>query len=135
MTTVLDTSALMAPVESDLRLFEELDRVLAAEADATGRPERDPDPVVPEAVVAELADLAGGAGQEATAASVGHELVERCRVVATEADYGDDAVLELALREGHRAVTNDRELRRRLLAAGVPVASLRGRTNLAVTRP
>jgi len=44
MTTVaLDASALMAPVERDLRLFDELDRLLGAV-----------DPVVPGAVLEEL---------------------------------------------------------------------------------
>jgi len=128
-TVVLDTNALMMPVECDVRVFEELDR-LASEAD--------PDPVIPEAVVAELEKLATGAGEEATAASVGRDLARRCRTVETAESYADDAVVELASPEagfdGH-VVTNDRPLRERLLARGVRVIGLRGANTLAVTEP
>ena len=119
-TVVLDTNALMMPVECGVRVFEELDRLLDA-----------PEPVVPAAVVAELEKLSEGAGEEATAASVGLDLVERCVVRETEADYADDAVLEHA-REGGHAVTNDGPLRERLREAGVPVICLRGRNKLAI---
>ncbi len=122
---VLDTNALMMPVELDVRLFEELERLL-------GEQER----VTPTAVVDELEKLADGNGAEATAASVGRDLVERCSVVDTDADYADDAVLELAGRpDATHAVTNDKPLKRRLLDAGVPVISLRGQHKLAITQP
>ncbi|MBX0322652.1 DUF188 domain-containing protein [Halomicroarcula sp. F13] len=127
---VLDTNALMMPVECNVRVFEELDRVLSGVVDA-GR-----DYVVPEAVRDELEKLADGAGAEATAAAVGRDLLERCSVVDTEADYADDAVLELATRpDATHAVTNDKPLKRRLLDAGVPVISLRGRNKLGITQP
>jgi len=122
----MDTNALMMPVECDVRVFEELDRLV----DAT-------ELLVPEAVLDELAKLADGAGEEATAASVGLDLArERCRSVSHDADYADDAVVECAERGGvTHAVTNDGPLKRRLLAAGVPVISLRARNKLAVTQP
>jgi len=128
---VLDTNALMMPVECGVRVFEELDRLLD-----------DPDLVTPEAVVAELEKLAAGAGEEATAASVGRDLAERCRVVETTEQYADDAVVELAAggadadaRFDGYVVTNDRPLRERLLARGVRVIGLRGANTLAVTEP
>ena len=124
MTAVLDTNALMMPVECDVRVFEELERLLG------------PGPrLVPEAVVAELEDLSAGAGEEATAASVGCDLVERCTVRDHEADYADDAVLELARTAEAYAVTNDGPLKERLLAANRPVIGLRGRNKLAITQP
>lgn len=124
MTAVLDTNALMMPVECDVRVFEELDRLL-------GAGQR----LVPRAVVAELDDLATGASAEATAASVGRDLVDRCTVRDHEADYADDAVLELAITEDAYAVTNDGPLKERLLAEDVPVIGLRGRNKLAITQP
>ncbi len=54
------------------------------------------DYVAPAAVRDELAKLADGAGAEATAASVGQDLLDRCAIRETTADYADDAVLELA---------------------------------------
>ncbi|EMA25817.1 DUF188 domain-containing protein [Haloarcula amylolytica] len=123
---VLDTNALMMPVECNVRLFEELDRVLP---DTT-------EYVAPAAVREELAKLADGAGAEATAASVGQDLLDRCTVRETAADYADDAVLELAQADdATHAVTNDTPLKRRLLDAGVPVISLRGRNKLGITQP
>ncbi|MFB6304616.1 MAG: DUF188 domain-containing protein [Haloferacaceae archaeon] len=125
-TVVLDTNALMMPVECDCRVFDEVERVVGG----------DPDYVVPTAVVAELEDLAEGGGEEATAARVGRDLADRCRVVETDEDYADDAVVALAARDGaDYVVTNDRPLRDRLLDRGVRVIGLRGETKLAVTRP
>jgi len=122
---VLDTNALMMPVECDVRLFEELDRVVGSD-----------DYVAPAAVRDELDKLADGNGAEATAASVGRDLLDRCLVRETDADYADDAVLELATDEdATHAVTNDKPLKQRLLDAGVPVISLRARNKLGITQP
>jgi hypothetical protein len=153
---VLDTNALMMPVECGVRVFEELDRLLGG-----------PELLVPAAVLGELESLSAGAGEAAAAASVGRDLADRCTVRATEAEYADDAVLELAQQVRARepaptagsgaapggdrdgpgpgtgagagdagatyAVTNDRELRERLREAGVPVICLRGQDKLAIT--
>ncbi|MFC7140794.1 twitching motility protein PilT [Halosimplex aquaticum] len=126
MSVVMDTNALMMPVECDVRVFEELERVVDAG-----------ELLVPEAVLDELAKLADGRGKEATAASVGLDLArDRCESVAHEEDYADDAVLEVAEREEvTHAVTNDGPLKRRLLDAGVPVVSLRAENKLTVTQP
>jgi hypothetical protein len=121
----LDASALMAPVEADLRLFEELDRLLGGY-----------EAVVPAAVVSELDRLQGGNGKEATAASVGSDLATRAETVETEESYADDALVELVT-EGRvdGVVTNDRPLANRVLEAGAPVIGLRGRNTLAITEP
>ena len=124
MTVVLDTNALMMPVECDIRLFDELDRLLGQY-----------EPVVPTAVKAELERLADGRGTEAVAAGVGLELLERCELRETESTYADDAVVELALAVDAPAVTNDRALRTRLYDAGVSVICLRGRNKLELTQP
>ena len=124
-TVILDTNALMMPIELDVRVFEELDRLVG-----------DADLVVPRAVVTELEKLRdSGTGTEATAAAVGRDLADRCRVAETDESYADDAVLELAAGDGDYAVTNDRPLRDRLLERGVRVIGLRGRTTLEITEP
>ncbi|WP_121741761.1 PIN domain-containing protein [Natronorubrum halophilum] len=122
----LDTSALMMPVELDVRLFDELDRILNSF-----------EPTAPQAVIEELRRLSEKGGTEGTAATVGHDLAtERCLVVDTEASYADDALVELA-REGvvDYVVTNDRPLCDRVLEERVPVIALRGRNKLAITQP
>ncbi|MEM4781788.1 MAG: twitching motility protein PilT [Halalkalicoccus sp.] len=126
MTVVcLDTNALMMPVECDVRVFEAVERLVA-----------NPEYVVPDAVVRELRNLAAGAGKEATAASVGLDLAERCRTIELEESHADDAIVSLAeAGECAYVVTNDGPLRERLLVAGNPVIGLRGRNELAVTQP
>lgn len=124
--TGLDTSALMAPVELDVRVFDELERLLG-----------DSEPVTPQAVLEELRRLADGGGEEATAARVGLDLAtERCRILDTAAADADDALVELAreARVGY-VVTTDRPLRDRVLAVGVPVIGIRGQNVLAITEP
>ncbi|MFP8955522.1 PIN domain-containing protein [Natrialbaceae archaeon A-CW3] len=128
MTTqvALDTSALMMPVELDVRLFDELDRVVGSY-----------EPTTPQSVLEELRRLSEKGGEEGTAANVGHDLAtERCLVVDTEASYADDALVELA-REGvvDYVVTNDLALRDRVLEESIPVIALRGRNKLAITQP
>jgi rRNA-processing protein FCF1 len=135
-TVAIDTNALMMPVELDVRLFEELDRVLggaSADGEQVGF-----EPIVPQAVLEELRRLSGaGGGEETIAASVGHDLAtDRCLPVDTAAAEADDAIVELA-REGTAdfVVTNDKPLKDRVLAEGVSVLSLRGTDKLAVTEP
>jgi rRNA-processing protein FCF1 len=122
MTVVLDTNALMMPVECDVRVFEELERLLG-----------EVDCFVPAAVVAELRDLSTGTGEAGTAASVGVDLAGRCTVRETAATYADDAVVELAQTDGvTHAVTNDGPLQDRLRDAGVSVIGLRGQNKLGI---
>jgi len=125
MSVVMDTNALMMPVECDTRVFEEVERLLGPV-----------EYLVPRAVVAELEKLADSGGEEGRAASVGLDLVARCRTVEHDADYADDGVLECSSADAvTHAVTNDGPLRERLLDAGVPVVSLRGTNKLAITQP
>jgi rRNA-processing protein FCF1 len=125
MTVALDASALMAPVEADLRLFEELDRIAPGQT-----------AVVPEAVRRELDGLAAGAGEAATAAAVARDLASGLETVEHEASHADDALVDLAARGAVDAVvTNDGPLRGRLLDRGVPVIHLRGRTQLQRSTP
>ncbi|WP_135824624.1 DUF188 domain-containing protein [Halorussus ruber] len=124
VTVAMDTSALMMPVECDVRVFEELERLLG-----------DFECVVPEAVRDELAKLSQGGSAEAVAASVGADLAaERCRTIEHEASYADDVLVELA-DEFDYVVTNDGPLKARLLEAGAPVIHIRGRNKLAISKP
>lgn len=116
----------MMPVQLDVRLFDEVDRLVGSA-----------EYVVPQAAVEELRRLREGGGTEGTAAAVGLDLVrERCGVVDTSAAVADDAIVELAA-AGRVAyvATNDLGLRDRVLSEDVSVLALRGRNKLAVTRP
>ncbi|MFQ3475275.1 twitching motility protein PilT [Halonotius sp. F2-221B] len=122
----LDTNALMMPVECDIRVFDELDRLFGPAAEL----------VVPSVVLDELDSLAGGHSEAATAASVGKDLAGRCRVVETNVSYADDAIVELATDgELDYVVTNDAPLRDRLRSHGVHVVSRQGETTLGIRSP
>ncbi len=123
---MLDTNALMMPVELDVRLFDELERL-------TGCSPAVLDLLVPRAVVDELDRLSGGSDAQARAARVGRDLADRCQAVETDEQYADDAVLALATARDALVVTNDRPLRTRLRADGLRVAAVRGRDTLAET--
>jgi hypothetical protein len=125
MRVAMDTNALMMPVETGVRVFEELDRLLGAY-----------EPVVPRAVLAELEKLSAAGGTEGKAAGVALDLAGDCTTVETDESYADDALLALATGgEVDSVVTNDAPLRDRLLDAGVPVIHLRGRNQLTRTQP
>lgn len=122
----VDTSALMLPVELEIRVFDELERLLG-----------DVEAVVPAQVVDELERLRSDGGTTGRAARVGLELLEAsCTVVDGEAPTVDDAVIALAL-EGPAGyvVTADRELAARARSAGVPAITPRGRRRLSVQPP
>ena len=131
----LDTNAFLMPIRNDIRVFDELDRLVPGN-----------EPVTIDAVIEELDALRETeSGKEAMAASVGADLARRCRVIEpddgfegadVDADYADDAFVELARRGRFEYVaTNDGPLRQRLLDARVPVIHLRGKHKLTITQP
>ena len=130
----LDTNAFLMPIRNDVRVFDELDRLVPGN-----------EPVTIQAVVDELDALTETeSGKEAMAARVGADLARRCRLVEPdpgveiEGDeaHADDVFVTLARRGRFEYVaTNDGPLRQRLLGARVPVIHLRGRHKLIITQP
>ncbi|MEF8771835.1 MAG: DUF188 domain-containing protein [Halodesulfurarchaeum sp.] len=121
----MDANALMMPVEADVRVFEELDRLLGEYT-----------PLVPDVVLTELDKLADSNGQAQNAAQVGLDLAERCELIQSPESYADDALVALGSAGNVDAVvTNDAPLRDRLLEAGVQVIHLRGQNQLTRTQP
>lgn len=125
-SVAIDTSALMLPVELDILLFDELERLLGEVT-----------PLVPESVVTELEQLAEGQGTEGRAARVGLALVESsCQVVESPTSVADDAVLTLATDgTADYVVTADRPLVDRAHEAGLPAITPRGRRQLSIQPP
>ena len=127
----LDTNAFLMPIRNDIRVFDELDRLVPGN-----------EAVTIDAVVEELDALQETeSGKEAMAASVGADLARRCRIIHPDDGfegeaYADDALVELARRGRFEYVaTNDGPLRQRLLDARVPVIHLRGKHKLTITQP
>lgn len=116
----------MLPVELDIRVFEELERLFGGI-----------ETVTPQAVVDELSALSGTGGTSGRAAQVGHALAgKHCTVQSTATTIADDAVLEVAEREFRAVVvTADRELSERAKARGIPVVRPRQSRTLMLDQP
>ncbi|MFA6907319.1 MAG: PIN domain-containing protein [Candidatus Micrarchaeia archaeon] len=94
--------------------------------------------VIPSAVMAELGTIAGKTGSKASAARFALQNLPRIKTlfpveVAEERGFparADDWIFKYA-QENHSCVaTNDVALRRRLLALGVPVIAVKGKSKL-----
>ncbi len=109
---VLDTNALLMPFEAKLNLDLELRRLLG-----------DCRVVVPGPMLGELKRCGAKHSKAAIA------LARKYEIIPTESS-GDEAIMELARKLGAYVVTNDKELRSRLRAEGIPLVYLRSGTHV-----
>jgi uncharacterized protein len=125
VNVLLDTNALMMPVQFGIDLYGEL-QILFGEIE----------PIILKEVVDELSGIAKGRGRDAAAARVGLAMAERWTIVpsGSAAERVDDRLIQYARQEGCVVVTNDRNLKRALLEQGVDVVSMRNRKQLELTR-
>ena len=94
--------------------------------------------VIPSAVMAELHALAGKTGKRASAARFALQNLPRIKMmfpVEVVEEHGfparaDDWIFKYAQKNHSCVATNDVELRRRLLALGVPVIAVKGKSKL-----
>ncbi len=121
---VIDTNALMVPEQFGVDIFSELERLGYVRW------------LVPAQVVGELRSLAARAdkGRDKTAARVALGLSERCNVVGEDNSDADQAIEELALKEGAAVFTNDKALKKRLFSKGITVIYLRQGRYLEATK-
>jgi rRNA-processing protein FCF1 len=118
LKVIIDTNALMIPVQFNVDIFSELHRLGFDHF------------IVPLAVLNELERLVTTArGQDRIAAKVGKSLAQRCELVPMEG-HADDIIVSLADDTGAAVLTNDIGLKKRLLEMGIRVISLRQRTRL-----
>ncbi|MEA1866098.1 MAG: DNA-binding protein [Euryarchaeota archaeon] len=118
MKIILDTNALMVPVQFGVDIFSELSSLNFDEY------------LVPSGVVRELKGIvSSGHGLDQNAARVALSIVSRFRIIETVGAV-DDAILRLAIEIGAAVFTNDSELLRRLRDCGVNVVYMRQRSYL-----
>lgn len=129
---IFDTNALMAPSEHTVDIFEKIEKLDGSY-----------ECIVPESVIAELERLS----ESSKDAKIGLELArERCIKVENESEEpkegADDAIVEIAgdiknkrEEEKIKVVTNDIELKERLLEKDIPVFYLRQKKRLEEERP
>lgn len=121
MKVLLDTNALMMPEQFGIDIFGELERLGYFEF------------LVPTPVIEELRWIAKSAdsGRDKRSAKVALGLAGLCREIARLGEA--DSVLEdLALCIGAAVLTNDKELKKRLISSGVTVIYLRQRRYLEI---
>ncbi len=119
-TVILDSSAILMIFEFSIDLENELAGLVGAY-----------NLVVPTAVVRELQILAThGKAQKKAAAAL--KLIEKYETIDGDAQYADDALVQIAQRTKGFVVTNDTRVRIRLRTLGLPVIFLRGRKKLVL---
>ncbi|MDY6780799.1 MAG: twitching motility protein PilT [Halobacteria archaeon] len=116
---IFDTNSLLVPAQFGVDVFDEVERLVGGY-----------EGLVPQVVVEEVREL------DEDGAEMGLEMaLENCDVVEDEGEYADNTVVSLAEEEGDAVVTNDSELRERVLDAGVPVIYLRQKSYLEIQKP
>jgi rRNA-processing protein FCF1 len=123
---LLDTNALLMPVQFGIDLYDELQILFG-----------DFEMITLEEVIGELTGISRGHGRDAAAARVGLMIAQSTSTVVPSgscANHVDKRVIEYARREGCTVVTNDRELRNALLREGIDVVSMRKGKTLELMR-
>ena len=121
MKVIIDTNALMIPVQFNVDIFDELQRLGFDEF------------VVPLAVINELETLVKRTrGKDKMAAKVARSLADRCEIMDATG-FADDVILELADEIGAAVLTNDIKLKNRLCDKNITVVYLRQKNRLATT--
>ena len=119
-TVILDSSAILMIFEFSIDLENELAGLVGAYH-----------LVVPTAVVRELQILATHSKTQKKAAAA-LKLIEKYETIYEDAQYADDALVQIAQRTKGFVVTNDAKVRMRLRTLGLPVIFLRGKKKLAL---
>lgn len=116
VSVLLDTNALMLPVQFGIDIFSELDRILGNYC-----------PLVLKGTLYELEGIGRGTGDSAVAARVGRALADRCRVEDEGHPQGnvDEEIVSFAVKYRCAVVTNDCVLKRTLQERGIRVISMR----------
>ena len=126
MKVLLDTNALMIPVQFGIDLFGNLREILGSF-----------EPVTVPGVVSELKGISRGRGTDSAAARVGLMIAEQCTLVDTDVRRdldADEQIVQYAAATGSVVVTNDQELRKTLHRRGVDVISMRNRKQMQLLR-
>jgi len=122
---LIDTNALLMPVQFKIDIFEEIREILGNCRIITI-----------DEVMNELKGIAKGSGKDASAARFGTLLASKIDIVpsGSEAPTVDERIVEYALNNNCLVVTNDRALRERLLSKDIGVLSMRNQKKLELRR-
>lgn len=121
---ILDTNFLTIPVQFNLDIFEEIDRIIEEEYELA----------TTDGVIEELEKLAKSKGKDAIAARVGLELVKKknIRIIKTSEKNTDEYILKISDKNTIVA-TNDQVLKQRLKHKNVKTIYLRSKKYLEIS--
>ena len=120
MKIIIDTNGFMVPIQFGVDIFEELYRLGFNEF------------CVPQAVIFEIERLMRREkGSDRKAAKVARSMVDKCERIDVIGP-ADDVILRLAKNMGAAVLTNDRQLKRRLVDNGIKTVSLRQKNKLDI---
>jgi rRNA-processing protein FCF1 len=123
---ILDTNFIVVPADFSVDIFLEAETLL----------ERQLEFILLPSVVQEIESKASQTKAHHKKFGIAKALFERCSIVKVNESLSelavDDQLLEHAIASNGILATNDRELRRRARAKGVPVLFLRGKKRLVL---
>jgi rRNA-processing protein FCF1 len=126
LKVILDSNALLAPLQFKIDVFSELERLL----------NRNFELILLSAVKRELKALAEkGSPKMRKNACYALKIVERCKYVEVEnlaSALTDDVIVKKAKEWGSPVFTNDKQLRKRLRDISVPVIYVRQKSHLEI---
>ena len=127
IVVVVDTNFLTVPYQFSVDIFSETEEVLEQRVDF----------VILGSVLAEINKLVETArGSDKRAFRLALELAENCRIVDVSDPISqmavDDQLIEHTIQVGGVLATNDKDLRARARARGIPVLLLRGKKRLVL---
>jgi rRNA-processing protein FCF1 len=124
LSVVLDTNFLTVPAQFGVDIFAETERTLETRVDF----------IVLRSVVGELEQkLETARGRAKSRFRIALTLLDRCRIeddALADDQAVDDRLLEYTRAAGGVLATNDRELRSRAIAEGIPVLILRSKKHV-----
>ncbi|MFQ5831282.1 MAG: PIN domain-containing protein [Candidatus Thorarchaeota archaeon] len=128
LSVVVDTNFMTVPSQFNVDVFSEAERVLECRVEFVVLPS------VREEIEARARDARRGSDKRAF--KIAGELVSRCRIAEVEESLlelpVDDQLLEYTTSAEGVLATNDKELRARARALGIPVLFLRAQKRLAL---
>ncbi|MHA1583035.1 MAG: PIN domain-containing protein [Candidatus Baldrarchaeia archaeon] len=126
LKVVLDTNMLMLPVQLNINITAELDKLLELKYEI----------VVPEGVIDELKKLLNSSNPKVQRiAKFALELAKKFKIVPLRPKIGestDQLLVQLAKKKDYIICTCDNELRRKIREVGSPVIFLRQMSHLAI---
>ncbi|HID27599.1 MAG TPA: DNA-binding protein [Methanosarcinales archaeon] len=120
-SVIIDTNGLMIPVQFNVDIFSELHRLGYNEF------------IVPSAVVQELKRLLHKheiKGKDKIAVKVALSLLDRCKILSTKNIKTDEVILKIAKKYKSAVLTNDINLKKKLIKEGINVVILRQKNRL-----